>query len=150
MLEKTPESALDCKEIKSVHPKGNQSWIFTWKTDAEAEAPILWPPDAKYCLIGKDPDVGQNRRQVVKGWQDEMVGWHHWLDEHACEQALGAVDGQGNLECCSPWGCKELNTTEQLNWTDTTVKQKLFKWMNECIKSSVNEIIKLSRVSTDI
>ena len=105
--EKTLESCLDCKEIKPVNPKGNQSWIIMGKTDAEAEAAILWPLDAKSLLIGKDPDAGKDWRQKEKGaTEDEMVGWHHWLDGHEFEQALGDGEGQGSLACCSPWGCR--------------------------------------------
>ena len=115
-LEKTLESSLDCKEIKPVNPKGNQSWIFTRGTDAEAEAPILWPPDAKSQLIRKDSDAGKEWRQEHKGMtEDEMVGWHHWLNGHEFEQILGDSEGQGKLACCSPWGCKELDKTEWLN-----------------------------------
>ena len=118
VLEKTLESLLDCKEIQPVHPKGNQSWIFTRRTDAEI--PILWPPDTKNWLIRKDPDAGKDRRQEEKGMtEDEMVGWHHWLDGHGFEQALGDGDGQGGLACCSPWGHKELDMTEWLNWTES-------------------------------
>ena len=121
VLEKTLESPLDCKEIKPVNPEGNQSWIFIGRTDAEAKAPIIWPPDAKNWLTGKDPDTGENWRQKKEGMtEDEMVGWHHWLDGHEFEQALGVGDGQGSLVCYSPWGHKELDTTEQLNWTDST------------------------------
>ena len=117
VLEETLESPLDCKEIQPVNPKGNQSWIFHWRTDAEAETPILWPPDAKNWLTGKDPDGGKDWRQEEKGTtEDEMVGSHHQLDGHEFEQALGVCDGQGSLACCSPWGCKELYTTQQLNW----------------------------------
>ena len=116
VLEKTLESPLDCKEIKPVNPKGNQSWIFTGKTDAEAEAPILWPPDAKNWLIGKDPDAGKDWRKEEKGTtQDEMVGWHHQLDGHEFEQTLWDGDGQRSLAWCSPWGRKESDTTERLN-----------------------------------
>ena len=116
VLEKTPESPLDCKEIKPVHPKGNQSWIFTWRTDAEAEIPILWSPDAKNWLIGKDPDAGKDSGQEEKGTtEDEMVGWHHWLNGHEFEQALGVGDGQGSLAWCSPWGHKE---TQLSNWIE--------------------------------
>ena len=115
MLEKTLESPLDCK-IKPVHPKGNQSWIFIESTDVEA--PILWPPDVKNWLIWKDPDAGKDWRQEDKGTtEDEMVGWHHWLNGHEFEQAPGVDDGQRSLACCSPWGCKELDTTERLNWS---------------------------------
>ena len=118
VLEKTLESPWDCK-IKPVNPKGNQSWIFIGKTEAEAEAPILWSPDAKNWLIGKDPDAGKGWRQEEKGMsEDEMVGWHHWLDGHEFEQVLGVGDGQGSLACCSLWGLKESDTTDQLNWTD--------------------------------
>ena len=117
--ETTLESPLDCKEIQPIHPKGNQSWIFIGRTDAEAETPILWPPDVKSWLLGNDPDVGKDWRQEKKVTaEDEMVGWHHWLDGHDFEQTLGVGDGQGSLVCCSPWGCKESDTTEQLNWED--------------------------------
>ena len=110
----------NCKEIKPVHPKGNQSWIFIGKTDPEAETPILWPPDAWNWLIGKDPDAGKDRRQEQKGTtEDEMVGWHHWLNGHEFEQALRVDDGQGSLACCSPWGHKESDMTQRLNWTET-------------------------------
>ena len=119
VLEKTHESPLDCKEIQPVNPKGSQSWIFIGRTDAEAEAPILWPPDAKNWLLGNDPDAGKNWRQEEKGMmKDERVGWHHQLDGHEFEQALGIGDGDGSLVCCSPWACKELDTTEWLNWTE--------------------------------
>ena len=119
VLEKTLESLLDCKEIKAVSPKGNQSWIFIGRTDVEAEAPILWPPDAKNWLLGKDPDAGKDWEQEKKGMtKDEMVGWHHQFDGHKFEQAPGDAEGQGSLACCSPWGCKESDMTEQLNWSD--------------------------------
>ena len=97
--------------------KENQPWIFNGRTDAEAEALVLWPPDGKNWLIGKDPDADKDWRQEKKGsTEDEMVGWHHWLNGHEFEQAPGVDDGQGSLACCSQWGRKELNTTE-LNWT---------------------------------
>ena len=116
ILEKILESPLDRKEIKPVHPKGNQSWIFTGRTGAEAEAPILWPPDAKSQLTGKDPDAGKHWGQEEKGvTKDEMVGWHHWLNGHELEQTQGDSEGQGNLTCCSSWGCKESDITLQLN-----------------------------------
>ena len=115
MLEKTL-SPLDCKTIKPVNSKENQSWIFTCGIDAEIEASILWPPDAKNWLIGKDPDAGKDWGKEEKGMtEDKMVGWYHWLNEHEFEQALGVDEGQGSLECCSPWGHKESDTTEQLN-----------------------------------
>ena len=120
VLEKTLESPLDGKEIQLVHPKGNQSWIFIGRTDAKAEAPILWPPDAKSWLIGKDPD-GKDWRWKEKGTtEDEMVGWHHWLNGHEFEYALGVGDGQGGLMYYDPWDHKELDTTEWLNWTVNT------------------------------
>ena len=101
VLEKTLESPLDCKEIQTVHPKGNQSWIFIGRIDAEPEAPILWPPDVKSWLIWKDPDAGKGWRHEKKGTTEyEMVGWHHWLDGHEFEQTLGVGDGPGGLACC--------------------------------------------------
>ena len=112
-----PESPLDCKEVKPVNPRGNQSWIFIGRTDAEAETLTLWPPDVKNWLTGKDPDIGKDWRQEKGISEDEMVGWHHWLDGHEFEQAPGVGDGQGSLACCSPWGCKEWDTTE---WTKLT------------------------------
>ena len=118
VLEKTLEIPLDWKEIKSISPKENQSWIFIGRTDAEAEIPILWPPDSKNWLIGKDPDPGKDWRREKGTIEDEMVGWHHWLGSHEFEQAPGVGDGQGSLACCSPWGCKELDMTEWLNWTE--------------------------------
>ena len=110
--------SLGSKEIKSAHPKGNQSWIFIGRTDAEAEIPILWPPDVKNWLIGQDPDARKYWRQEKGMTEDEMVGWHHWLDGHEFEQAPGVGDGQGSLVCCSPPGHKDLDTNERLNRTD--------------------------------
>ena len=113
VLEKTLESPLDCKEIQPVHPKENHSWIVIGRTDAEAETPILWPPDAKNRLLGKDPDVGKDWRQEEKAMaEDEMVGWHHQLNGHEFEQAPGAGDGQGSPACCSTQGRKQSDTTE--------------------------------------
>ena len=109
--------SLNCKEIEPVDPKGNQSWIFTGRTDAEAEAPILWPPDVKNWLTGKDPDAGRDCKQEKGTTEDEMVGWHHRLDGHEFEQAPGVSDGQWSLACWSPWSCKESDTTMWLNWT---------------------------------
>ena len=130
VLEKTLESALDCKEIKPVRLKVNQSWIFIGRTDAEAETPILWPPDAKNWLIGKDPNAGKDWRREEKGTtEDEMVGWHHQFDGHEFEQALGVGDGQGSLVYCSLWGGKESDTTEQLNWTEKA--QKIITFSND-------------------
>ena len=119
LLEKTPESPLDSKEIQPVHPKGNQSWIFIRRTDVEAETPVLWPPDAKNWLIEKDPDAGKDWGQKEKGTtEDEMVGWHHQHNGHGFGWTLGVGDRQGALGCCSSWGCKESDMTEQLNWTE--------------------------------
>ena len=119
LLEKTLESPLDCKEIQPVNPKGNQSWIFIGRSDAEAETPILWTPDAKNWLIGKEPDAGKGWRQEEKGTtDDEMVGWCHRLYGHEFEQARGVGDGQWCQVCCSPWDHKELDTTEWLKWTE--------------------------------
>ena len=116
VLEKTLESPLDCKKLKPVNPKGNQSWILIGRTDAEAEAPILWPPDAKNWLIRKDPDAGKDWSQEEKGMtEDEIVAWHHRLNGHEFEQTLGDGEGQRSLACCSPRGRKESDTAEQLN-----------------------------------
>ena len=116
VLEKTLESPLDCKEIKPVNSKGNWSWIFIERTDAEAETPILWPPDGKSWLIGKDPDAGKDWRQDEKEMtEDEMVGCPHQLNGDEFEQTLGDGEGQGSLVSCSPWGHKELDKTEWLN-----------------------------------
>ena len=121
VLEKTLESPFSCKEIRAVHPKGNQPWIFIGRTDVEAEAPILWPPDAKNWLIAKDPDAGKDWRWKKGTREDEMVGWHHRLDGHEFEQPSGVGDGQGTLECCSTWGPKESDMTERLSsWTERT------------------------------
>ena len=118
VLEKTLESSLNCKEIQLVNPKGNQSWIFIGRTDDEAEAPILWPPNAKNWIIGKDPYVRKDWRQGEK-WmtEDEMIGWHYQLNGHDFELAPGVGDGQGSLVCCSPWGWKESDTADWFNWT---------------------------------
>ena len=112
VLEKTLESSLDCKEIKPVNPKGNQPWILIGKTDAEAEAPVLEPPDVKSQLIGKNLDAGKDWGQEEEGaTEDEMTGWHHQLNGHQFEQALGDGEGPESLACCSPWDCKESDPT---------------------------------------
>ena len=119
VLEKTLESPLDFKDIQPVHSKGNQSWIFIERSDAEAETPILWPPDAKSWLIWKYPDSGKDWGQEEKGTtEDEMVGWHHRLNRHGFRWTPGVCDGQGGLICCDSWGCKESDTIEWLNWTE--------------------------------
>ena len=111
--------SLGLQRDPTVHHKGNQSWMFIGRTDVEAETPILWPPAVKNWLIGKDPDSGKDWRQEEKGMtEDEMVGWHHLLDGQEFEQTPGVGDRQGGLACSGSWGCKELDTTEQLNWTE--------------------------------
>ena len=116
VLEKTLESPLNWKQIKLLKPRGNKSWIFTGRPNAESNAPILWTPDAKSWLTRKDPDVGKDWRQEEKVMtEDEMVGWHHWLNGHEFEQAPGDGEGQGSLVCYRPWGHKESDTTERLN-----------------------------------
>ena len=126
VLKKTLESPLDCKEIKPVNPKGNESWIFIGRTDAEAEAPILWPHDAKNWLIGKVRDAGKDWGQEEKGMtEDEMVGWHHWLNGHEFEQAPVVGYGQGSLACCSPWGVKELDITGRMNWSISFLRDEI-------------------------
>ena len=116
VLEKTLESPFDSKEIKPVNPKGNQSWIFIGRTDAEAEAPIFWLPDAKSWLMGKDPDARKDWKQGEKGAiEDKTVGWHHWFNGHEFEQVLGDGEGQGSPASCSPRGHKQLDMTEWLN-----------------------------------
>ena len=127
VLEKTLESPLDCKEIQPVHPKRNQSSVFIRRTDAEAEAPVLWPPDVKSWLIWKHPDSGKDWKQEEKGTtEDEMVGWHHWLNGHGFVWTPGVGDGQGGLACCGSWGCKKSDTAEWLNWTE-------LNWIFYCI-----------------
>ena len=115
VLEKILESPLDYKEIKPVNPKGNQLWLFIGRSDAKTEAPIIWAPDAKSQLIRKDPDAGKDWRQEKGTTEDEMVGWHHWLNGHEFMQAPGVAEGQGGLVGRSPWGCKELDKTERPN-----------------------------------
>ena len=107
---------MDSQESQPVHPKGNQSWIFIGRTDAEAEAPTLWPPDAYNHLIGKDPHSGKDQGKKEKGTrEDEMVGWHHRFNERELGQTLGDGEGQGSLACCSPWSHKESDKTWRLN-----------------------------------
>ena len=119
VLEKALESPLDFKEIQPLWPKGNQSWVFIGRTDAEAETPILWPPDVKNWLIRKDPDSGRDWGQEEKGTtEDKMAGWHHWLNGHGFGWTPGVGDGQGGLVCCGSWGHKESDKTEWLNSTE--------------------------------
>ena len=129
VLEKTLESPLDCKEIQPVHPEGDQSWVFIGRTDAKVKTPILWPPDMKSWLFGKDPDAGKDWRQEQKEITgDEMVRWCHRLNGHEFEQALGVGDGQWSLACCNPLGRKELDTTEWLNWTELWPVARWMVW----------------------
>ena len=133
---KTLESPLDCKKLQPVHSKGDQSWVFFGRTDAKAETPVLWPPHAKNWLIGKDSNAGRDWGQEEKGMtEDEMAGWHHLLDGHEFEWTPGVGVGQGGLACCNSWGCKELDMTEWLNWTElnwnprwTMHAQEVHKW----------------------
>ena len=138
VLEKTLESPLDCKEIQPVHPKGNQSWIFIGRIDAEAETPILWAPNGKNLLTGKDPDAGKEWRQEEKGMtEDEMSEWHYRLVGHEFGWTSGFGDGQGGLACCSSWGHKDIVT--ELNWTD---KSSMVVYINilSYLISEVNSI----------
>ena len=136
----TLESLLGCKEIQRVHPKGNQPWVFIGRTDAEAETPILWPPDVKKWLIGKDPNAGKDWRQEESGTtEDEMVEWHHWLNGHEFEQTLGVCDGQGSLVCFNPWGYKELDMTERLNWTELLCRDNI-RWLSMLTELWVTEL----------
>ena len=122
MLGKTLESPLDCKEIQSIHPKGNQSWIFIGRINAEAETQILWPLDAKSWLISKDPDARKDWGQEEKGTtEDDMVGWHHRVNGPEFGWTLGVGDGQGGLACYGSWGPKESDMTEWMNWTEGTL-----------------------------
>ena len=119
VLEKTLQSPLDCKEIQPVHSKGDQSWVFFGRNDAKAETLVLWPPHVKSWLIGKDSDAGRDWGQEEKGTtEDEMAGWDHWLDGREFEWTPGVGDGQGGLACWDSWGCKELDTSERLIWSD--------------------------------
>ena len=116
---KTLESPLVCKEIQPVHSEGDQPCDFFGRNDAKAETPVLWPPDAKSWLTGKDSDAGRDWGQEEKGTtEDEMAGWHHWLDGRESEWTPGVGDGQGGLACCDSWGRKESDTIERLNWTE--------------------------------
>ena len=154
VLEKTLESPLDCKEIKPVNPKGDQPWILTGRTDAEAEAPILWPRIRKSQLIGKDPDAGKDWGQKEKGeTEDEVVGCHHWLNGHEFEQTPGDAEGQGSLACCSPWGHEESDMTEQLN--NLPIKQSVaavHPWMCTLRRPSMRnqKILILGRWGADL
>ena len=126
VLEKTLESPFDSKKIQPVHSEGDQPWDFFGRNDAKAETPILWPPHVKSWLIVKDSDAGRDWGQEKKGTtEDEMAGWHHWLDGRESEWAPGDGDGQGGLACCDSWGRKESDTTERLNWTESTFYMRI-------------------------
>ena len=128
VLKKTLERPLDSMEIKAVNPKGNQPWIVVGRTDVEAKAPILWPPDVNSQLTWKDPDAGKDWGQEEKGAaEDEMVEWHHWLNGHKFEQTVGDSKRQGSLGCCSPWGLKESDTTEHRTTTTNVTSDT---WLN--------------------
>ena len=136
LLEKILKSPLHSKEIQSVHPKRNQSWKFTGSSDVEAEIPILWLPDMKKWLIGKDADDGKDWRQEEKGTtEDEMVGWHHRLYGHGFGWTSGISDGQGSLGFCSPQGHKESDTTEWLNWTELNLPLNYLGTFLQCLYS---------------
>ena len=119
VLEKTLESPFDCKKVQPVHPKGDQSWVFIGRTDAEAESLIFWSPDSKNWLLGKVLVSWKDWKQEEKGMTEDLkVGWPYWLNGHEFEQALGVGDGKESLACCSPWDRKEMDTFEWLNWTE--------------------------------
>ena len=125
VLEKSLEIPLDCKEIQPVHSEGDQPWDFFGRNDAKAKTPVIWPPHAKSWLIGKESDGGRDWGQEEKWtFEDEMAGWHHWLDGHESEWTLGVGDGQGGLACCNSRGRKESDTTQQLNWTEQHKTEK--------------------------
>ena len=144
VLKKTLESPSDRKEIKLVHPKGNQPWIFIGRTDDEAEAPVFRPPNAKNWLIGRDPDAGEDWRQEEKGeTEDEMVGWNHQLNRHEFEKIPGDGERQGSLACCSPWGGKEYDMTEWLNnemkqiWNHTGKNKHIWSHFKCCLRGQL-------------
>ena len=146
--EKTLESPLDCRKIRAVHPKGDQSWVFIGRTDVDAETPILWPPDTKSWLIWKDPDAGKDWRQEEKGTtEDEMVGWHHRLNGYGFGWTLGVGDGQGGLACCGSWVAKSrtwLSDWTELNWGLSRKTQFLWSLWPENYTHSSNISTSLS------
>ena len=143
VLEKTLESPLDCKEIQPVQSKRDQSWVFTGRTDAEAETPVLWPPDVMIWIIGKDPDAGKDWRLEEKGTtEDEMVGWHHWLNGYEFEQALGVGDEQGGLAGYSPWGCRvRHNWATELKWSDGQFRGRVLRSTNYYVHNKLQGYI---------
>ena len=141
VLEKTLESPLDCREIQPVHPKGYQSWVFIGKTDVETETPIIWPPDAKSWLIGKDPDAGKDWGQEEKGTTEgEMVRWHHQVNGHGFGWTPGVGDGQGGLVCCGSWCHKESDTTDRLNWLSLSLSMETSPSVFPFFSASLNLI----------
>ena len=139
VLEKTLESPLDCKEIQPVHSAGDEPWDFFGRNDAKAETLMLWPPDAKSWLIGKDSDAGRDWGHEEKGTtEDEMAGWHHWVDGHESEWTPRAGDGQGGLACGDSWDRKESDTTERLNWTDKAFSKKYFHKLGNDISTTTS------------
>ena len=152
VLEKTLETPLDCKEIQPVHSEGDQPWDFFGRNDAKAETPVLWPPHAKSWLIGKDSDAVRDWGQEEKGTtEDEMAGWHHWLNGHESEWPLGVGDGQGVLACCDSWGHKESDTTERLNWTERKCKSKSHRFYFVLIRIAISkQKNKITSVSKDM
>ena len=139
-----PLDSLGCKEIQPVHPKGNQSGIFIGRTDVEAGTPLLWPPDVKNWLIWKHHDAGKDWRWEKKGTtEEEEVGWHHRLNGHEFEWTPGVGDGHGGLVCCSPWGHKQSDTTERLNWTELNRWRSylLSIYLYRCVRQSAREFI---------
>ena len=144
VLEKTLECLLDCKEIQPVHSKGDRSWVFIVRTNAEAETPILWPPYLKSWLIGKDPDARRDWRQEVNGTtEDEMAGWHHRLFGHEFEWTPGVGDGQGGLACCDSWGRKESGTTERLNWLNICNISKFLQILQSTNVTKPSPVVKI-------
>jgi len=150
VLEKTLESPLDCKEIQSVHPKGDQSWLFIGSTDVEAETPILWLPDGKSLLNENYPDSGKDWGQEDKGpTEDEMVGWHHQLNGHGFRWTLGFDDGQGGLPCCGSRGCKESDTTEWLNWTKLCKHMSVYRYIGRYLFGLLFYLDTFTRIQTN-
>ena len=142
VVEKTVENSLNCK-IKPANRKGNQPFEIHWRTDAKAEFPILCPPDENSQLTGKDPDVGKDWRQAETGTtEDEMVGWHRWLDGHEFKQSLGDGEGHRGLACFNPWGHKELDMTEWVNWTELKGYNKILR-LSSMFFSKENSITKI-------
>ena len=140
----TLKSPLDCKEIQPVHSEGDQPWDFFGRNDDKAETPILWPPHAKTWLIGKDSDAGRDWGQEEKGMiEDEMAGWHHWLDGRESGWTLGVGDGQGGLACCDSWGRKESDMTERLIWSDLMEFSMFQIWKSYLRYASMKYIILL-------